>query len=93
MGARPVTPEQDTCAQTSVHQSILNFFDEKGKPKGGHYRMASLLRQNGQGWKIRVSKTRCFEKLRNSRSNPRYGLERLCAAPPAACAVAWILLK
>ena len=55
--------------------------------------MASLLRQNGQGWKIRVSKTRCFEKLRNSRSNPRYGLERLCAAPPAACAVAWILLK
>ncbi len=64
MGARPVTPEQDTCAQTSVHQSILNFFDEKGKPKGGHYRMASLLRQNRQGWKIRVSKTRCFEKLR-----------------------------
>ena len=26
--------------------------------------MASLLRQNRQGWKIRVSKTRCFEKLR-----------------------------
>ncbi|VZH34848.1 protein of unknown function [Desulfovibrio sp. 86] len=42
MGARPVTPEQDTCAQTSVHQSILNFFDEKGKPKGWHYRMAGL---------------------------------------------------
>ena len=93
MGARPVTPEQDTCAQTSVHQSILNFFDEKGKPKGGHYRMASLLRQNRQGWKIRVSKTRCFEKLRQQQEQFPVWLKHFCEAMPAACAVKWILLK